>query len=92
MSLEEIQGLLSQGKTPKELIQLGFPKSSVYRARKLLARKEDPVRKLLEMVQQWGAYKRDLCSYAKAKECQFFYAPLDPLMCVFCPEYDKKED
>lgn len=92
MALVEIQALLSQGKTPKELIEQGFPKSSVYRARKLLAKKEDPVKKLLYMAQFWGEHKLDSCSLAKGKNCEYFDVPLDALMCAFCPVYTEKEE
>ena len=85
--LEQIQALLSKGRTPKELIQEGFPRSSVYRARKLLARKDDPIKRLLEEARMWGEYKAGLCSFAQGKECEKFTLPLDPLMCALCPEY-----
>lgn len=92
MVLEQIQALLAQGKTAKDLIHQGFAKSSVYRARKSLANKEDPIKSLLGWAQRWGQYKTEWCSASDGKECTYFAAALDPLGCVFCPAYSEKEE
>ncbi len=50
--IKEIQRLLIQGLSPREIIEMGYPKSTVYEARKRLALSDDDVRLVFRLLNE----------------------------------------
>lgn len=94
--MAQIRKALSEGETPRQLVERGFSRSTVYKVRRQLEKAEkaqDPMRQLLEEATLADRMKQDTCLYAQKGRCQYLgeEIPVRPFFCLFCVFYEAEE-
>ncbi|MCL0059601.1 helix-turn-helix domain-containing protein [Dehalococcoidia bacterium] len=87
----KVARLLGEGMTPKEIMEQGFHRSTVYKVkRKLESEKSQNVSiaKLLEYAQQWGNAKHKTCANNKPGGMCYGDDDIVALFCTFCPHFE----